>query len=152
MTSDRIRQIHETTAYPESRSVHQALLQVWNECEQEYNKEKRAVTEKKCETCKHNEKTTFAKPCTDCQNQDSWQPIPSPDKVMTAKDWLKFIHAESYQGTRVMEDYAAYVSEIRAREAFDAARETTNRIPWKGYGVIVVPKYPAYEDYRKENQ
>ena len=35
MTSDRIREIQETTAYPESVSVKQALLQVWNECEQE---------------------------------------------------------------------------------------------------------------------
>ena len=35
MTSDRIKQIQESTAYPESLSVKQALLQVWNECEQE---------------------------------------------------------------------------------------------------------------------
>lgn len=38
MTSDRIREIQETTAYPESVSVKQALLQVWNECEQEQRK------------------------------------------------------------------------------------------------------------------
>ncbi len=35
MTSERIKEIQQVTAYPESRSVHQALLQVWNECEQE---------------------------------------------------------------------------------------------------------------------
>lgn len=34
MNSDRIKEIQETTAYPESVSVQQALLQVWNECEQ----------------------------------------------------------------------------------------------------------------------
>jgi hypothetical protein len=34
MNSDRIKEIQETTAYPESVSVKQALLQVWNECEQ----------------------------------------------------------------------------------------------------------------------
>lgn len=34
MTSERIREIQETTAYPNSVSVKQALLQVWNECEQ----------------------------------------------------------------------------------------------------------------------
>jgi hypothetical protein len=39
MTSDRIKEIQEETAYPESRSVHQSLLQVWNECEQELRKE-----------------------------------------------------------------------------------------------------------------
>jgi len=35
MTSERIKEIQEGTAYPESSSVKQALLQVWNECEQE---------------------------------------------------------------------------------------------------------------------
>jgi len=34
MNSDRIKEIQQTTAYPESLSVKQALLQVWNECEQ----------------------------------------------------------------------------------------------------------------------
>lgn len=37
MTSDRIKEIHLATAYPESVSVQQALLQVWNECEQWHN-------------------------------------------------------------------------------------------------------------------
>lgn len=32
MNTDRIEEIQKTTAYPESRSVQQALLQVWNEC------------------------------------------------------------------------------------------------------------------------
>ena len=36
MKTDRIKEIQQTTAYPESVSVKQALLQVWNECEQEY--------------------------------------------------------------------------------------------------------------------
>jgi len=35
MNSDRIKEIQEGTAYPYSVSVQQALLQVWNECEQE---------------------------------------------------------------------------------------------------------------------
>lgn len=35
MNSDRIKEIQETTAYPESTSVKRALLQVWSECEQE---------------------------------------------------------------------------------------------------------------------
>jgi hypothetical protein len=35
MNSGRIKEIQLTTAYPESVSVKQALLQVWNECEQE---------------------------------------------------------------------------------------------------------------------
>ena len=38
MNSKRIDEILKDTAYPESRSVHQALLQVWNECQQENNK------------------------------------------------------------------------------------------------------------------
>jgi hypothetical protein len=43
MTSERIKQIQETTAYPESVSVKQALLQVWNECSQERNYSKEEV-------------------------------------------------------------------------------------------------------------
>ena len=35
MTTERIKEIQSKTAYPESVSVQQALLQVWNEVEQE---------------------------------------------------------------------------------------------------------------------
>ena len=35
MTTDRIKEIQEGTACPNSKSVQQALLQVWNECEQQ---------------------------------------------------------------------------------------------------------------------
>lgn len=38
MTSDRIKEIQLATAYPNSVSVYQALLTVWNECEQEHGK------------------------------------------------------------------------------------------------------------------
>ena len=43
MNSERIKELQEQTAYPESRSVHQALLQVWNECQQENNKDIEAL-------------------------------------------------------------------------------------------------------------
>lgn len=40
MTSERIKEIQQKTAYPESRSVKQALDQAWNECSQEsYSKQ-----------------------------------------------------------------------------------------------------------------
>jgi hypothetical protein len=35
MNIERIKEIQSKTAYPESVSVQQALLQVWNECVQE---------------------------------------------------------------------------------------------------------------------
>lgn len=35
MDTDRIKEIQQETAYPESVSVQQALLKVWNETEQE---------------------------------------------------------------------------------------------------------------------
>ena len=35
MDSTRIQEIQQKTAYPDSKSVQQALLQVWNECAQE---------------------------------------------------------------------------------------------------------------------
>jgi hypothetical protein len=43
MNSNRIKEIQEQTAYPESKSVHQGLLQVWNECKQEFNKDIREI-------------------------------------------------------------------------------------------------------------
>lgn len=39
MNSERIKEIQEATAYPESVSVQQALLQVWNETEQSLREE-----------------------------------------------------------------------------------------------------------------
>ena len=35
MNTDRIKEIQEKTAYPNSVSVQQALLQVWNECQED---------------------------------------------------------------------------------------------------------------------
>ncbi len=35
MTTDRIEEIQKKPAYPDSISVQQALLQVWNECQQD---------------------------------------------------------------------------------------------------------------------
>jgi len=35
MNSKRIKEIQEATVYPKSLGVQQALLQVWNECEQD---------------------------------------------------------------------------------------------------------------------
>ncbi len=39
MNSERIKEIQLGTAYPESISVKEALLKVWNECQQENNKQ-----------------------------------------------------------------------------------------------------------------
>ena len=36
MTSERLKEIQATTGYPDSVSIKQALLQVWNECEQSH--------------------------------------------------------------------------------------------------------------------
>jgi hypothetical protein len=47
MTSDRIKEIQSITAYPKSVSVHIALLQVWNECEQELSQELSSVEQVK---------------------------------------------------------------------------------------------------------
>jgi hypothetical protein len=44
MTADRIKEIQSKTAFPNSVSVCQALLQVWNECEQD-NKDKKYTVE-----------------------------------------------------------------------------------------------------------
>ena len=39
MNIDRIKEIQKETSYPESVSVQQALLKVWNECNQEQEQE-----------------------------------------------------------------------------------------------------------------
>ncbi len=38
MNTKRIKEIQRETAYPDSISVQQALLKVWNECEQVFEK------------------------------------------------------------------------------------------------------------------
>jgi hypothetical protein len=43
MNSNRIREIQQSTAYPDSQSVQWALLQVWNECGQEYEAENKQL-------------------------------------------------------------------------------------------------------------
>ena len=39
MNTKRIKEIQSETAYPNSISVQQALMKVWNECEQDKNKQ-----------------------------------------------------------------------------------------------------------------
>ena len=47
MNTDRIKEIQEETAYPDSVSVQQALLKVWNETEQEQLRFRRTHTQTK---------------------------------------------------------------------------------------------------------
>ena len=47
MTTERIDEICKQTAYPESHSVMEALLTVWNEMQQDCNKQK------SCDGCIH---------------------------------------------------------------------------------------------------
>ena len=46
MTSTRIEELMKQTAYPESSSVMQAMLQVWNELQQDFNA-------RTCSNCKY---------------------------------------------------------------------------------------------------
>jgi len=46
MTTDRLDEIIKGTAYPDSNSVYQAVYQVENEMQQEFNS-------RTCENCKH---------------------------------------------------------------------------------------------------
>jgi hypothetical protein len=43
MTTERIKEIQLETAYPESLSVQQALLKVWNECEQAQQQQQKMI-------------------------------------------------------------------------------------------------------------
>jgi len=51
MTADRIKEIQMATTYPDSVSVQQALLQVWNECEQEHQNKAHDVTRFEVVSC-----------------------------------------------------------------------------------------------------
>jgi hypothetical protein len=55
MTADRIKEIQDKTAFPDSVSVCQALFQVWNECQEDIDnkyteEEVIAIVEKSRET------------------------------------------------------------------------------------------------------
>jgi len=54
MTTERIKEIQAETGYPDSVSVQQALLKVWNECEQDIVKtcNKPAVINNEAVICK----------------------------------------------------------------------------------------------------
>ena len=56
MNTKRIEEIQKETAYPDSISVQQALLKVWNECEQEKAVKNNAVlplvSDTVCPKCK----------------------------------------------------------------------------------------------------
>lgn len=60
MTTKRIKEIQSKTPYPESVSVQQALLQVWNECEQEQLQLHNVVGQ------------SGQLPCGDCENYAEW--------------------------------------------------------------------------------
>ena len=70
MNTKRIEEIQKETAYPDSISVQQALLKVWNECEQEKAVKNNAVLPPVSGSlpCHHNfiQKDTYWKSCTHC--------------------------------------------------------------------------------------
>jgi len=51
MNSDRIKEIQEVTAYPQSPSVKEALYKVWNETEQSLRKELEKMVHGDCGYC-----------------------------------------------------------------------------------------------------
>jgi len=70
---DRIKKIQKETAYPESQSVKQALLKVWNETQQEI---------KNCEDCIHEDPIDVEEAvywCSKCiynnESEDNYEPI-----------------------------------------------------------------------------
>lgn len=70
MNIKRIEEIQKETAYPDSISVQQALLKVWNECEQEKAVKNNAVLQPVIGSlpCQHYfiQKDTYWKSCTHC--------------------------------------------------------------------------------------
>ncbi len=73
MTPERIEEIQKTTSYPNSVSVQQALLTVWNECEQPLAKENEELKNPCCCNCGSHNVVWYALQqefqCTDCDNE-----------------------------------------------------------------------------------
>jgi len=81
MTTDRIKEIQAETAYPNSKSVQQALLKVWNECEQERKQVKNcsipdvvATEGKLCGSFEPDNRTSSATICKHCGREKFMHP------------------------------------------------------------------------------
>jgi hypothetical protein len=70
MTTDRIKEIQEGTAYPNSKSVQLALLQVWNECAQQSQSEIDSLTKEVERLRKENDKLIAEIRAKDIPNTD----------------------------------------------------------------------------------
>lgn len=82
MNTKRIEEIQKETAYPDSISVQQALLKVWNECEQEKVVKNNAVLPlvsnnevAVCENCRFNKPKNYHDHmwCRDCQQKNHFE-------------------------------------------------------------------------------
>ena len=61
MTLERVEELIKRTAYPESNSVYQAMMQLWNEVQQECNS-------KICRNCQHYKNVDYS--FTMCQGDN----------------------------------------------------------------------------------
>jgi hypothetical protein len=106
MNSERIKEIQEETAYPNSVSVYQALLKVWNECEQDRvvkNCNIADVVFNEAEYCSKCSKSKRTKPNTiqplcECDNSEVELVCdncgcPNPKKTYDGH-WCKICHNE----------------------------------------------------------
>ena len=69
MTTDRLKELQKTTAYPESISVYQALFQVWVELEQDFKS-------RTCDNCHYGD--TETKGTIICRHYDDAMPFHVP--------------------------------------------------------------------------
>ena len=79
MNTQRIKEIQQETLYPESVSVMDALLKVWNECTNE--------ADIGCKECEFESTITDKIPCKLCSNNylNRFKPKPVIKKKMTGK-------------------------------------------------------------------
>lgn len=95
MNTKRIEEIQKETAYPDSISVQQALLKVWNECEQEKVVKNNAVLPFVSHSRLQNLKTYWV-------NYDNeWQPTKAHIPFENAPLYFKFLNGMIVECSRI---------------------------------------------------
>ena len=94
MTSERIIEIHKETAYPKSGSVYQALLQVWNECEQD-----------KKPTTPDDSKRIFLVEFTDYKQQKEWRDCFLAINETDVSQKIKAKYEDKFTGYHIADSY-----------------------------------------------
>lgn len=90
MNTKRIEEIQKETAYPDSISVQQALLKVWNECEQEKAVKNNAVLPLVSNSALHNNNKLIENMCISYRHDFGLMKEEEKNELrFQCKEWLR---------------------------------------------------------------